>query len=72
MPINIYNKLTTVSEKAATYDSAPWQKHMTAQISDELRRNLTFVGAHWSTGTDDPRKIRLLDYACGTGMVSRV
>lgn len=60
------------SEKAASYGGEPWQIKVATQVSDELRRKVTFIGAHWSTGEQDPRKVRLLDYACGTGSVSRV
>lgn len=63
---------------ADTYSSKPWQIKMQTQIFDELRSKHDFLGLssvgglrRSDSGTSE-RQIRLLDYACGTGLVSRV
>lgn len=61
-------------ELAESYDTKPWQREISAQITAELRSKLDFIGVDWlkSSGEDEGREVRLLDYACGTGLVSRV
>jgi len=71
------------SEQAATYD----QKHEKTldKLIDHMRERLDFIGIDWVNDDDDDegetaaksaskpkRGVRLLDYACGTGVVSRV
>ncbi|KAF2098123.1 S-adenosyl-L-methionine-dependent methyltransferase [Rhizodiscina lignyota] len=57
---------------ANSYNAKPWQKKMSAYLTDELRKSVDWVGADFFT-TNDPKakEVRFLDYACGTGMVSR-
>lgn len=45
---------------------------MQSQIADELTVSLDFIGVDWIQGADDKRAVSLLDYACGTGLVSKV
>lgn len=77
-------ELTAVSDEAANYDS----KHEKSlrQLTEAIHAKLEFIGAEWVDGEDeddddgpenektdsDPKRLRLLDYACGTGMISRV
>ncbi len=51
---------------AAKYDIRPWQKQMSLQITNYIQQNLDFIGIPKHS---DPTT--LLDYACGTGMISR-
>ncbi len=51
---------------AAKYDIKPWQKQMSLQITNYIQQNLDFIGIPKHS---DPTT--LLDYACGTGMISR-
>ncbi|KAI0548452.1 S-adenosyl-L-methionine-dependent methyltransferase [Xylaria curta] len=70
------------NEEAASYD----EKHrkLSERLTRELQARLDFIGAEWASeeedsdeeGEDDNKKkprreVRLLDYACGTGMMSR-
>ena len=69
--------LTFVHSKLAErYDNKPWQKQLTARVTTEIQSQLNFIlGRH--TNNDEPptanvrRDLRLLDYACGTGMITR-
>ncbi len=69
------------SVEAASYD----QKHEKTlnQLVEEIRARLDFIGADWvgdgdededdnNNAAEPQRPVRLLDYACGTGVVSRV
>ena len=73
----------TYSEQAATYDSR--HAKMLERITAELRSRLDFIGVDWADddededeaknhddGTKPKKQVRMLDYACGTGMMSRV
>ncbi|KAK0515452.1 hypothetical protein JMJ35_001486 [Cladonia borealis] len=51
---------------ATKYDIKPWQKQLALQITNYIQQNLDFIGI---PKYSDP--ITLLDYACGTGMISR-
>jgi len=57
---------------ASQYDIKEWQKVMINYITTQLRENTDFFGivkdqtSHWKPD------VRLLDYACGTGNVSKV
>ncbi|KAI0975763.1 S-adenosyl-L-methionine-dependent methyltransferase [Xylaria arbuscula] len=68
------------NEEAASYD----EKHrkLNERLTHELQIRLDFIGADWVSDDDDSdeeggedessrREVRLLDYACGTGMMSR-
>lgn len=41
-----------------------------AAFADEIRARLDFVGIAWAGQRD--REVRMLDYACGMGFLSRV
>ena len=72
------------SKEAATYDNRH-EKALT-QITENIRARLDFLGVDWADEDDNEdeaggdtqgegkpkRPVRLLDYACGTGTVSRV
>ena len=73
--------LTRDSNEAALYDS----KHESTldQLIGEIRGRLDFIGANWKdidessgseVGRSSPKQtpVRLLDYACGTGCITRV
>ncbi|KAI1423899.1 S-adenosyl-L-methionine-dependent methyltransferase [Xylaria sp. FL1777] len=70
------------NEEAASYD----EKHrkLNERLTRELQARLDFIGADWASDDEDSdeeeggkgdkkprREVRLLDYACGTGMMSR-
>ena len=50
---------------AAKYDIKPWQQKASQQATDYIHQNLTFIAIPRHHPT------KLLDYACGTGMISR-
>ncbi|KAK1987418.1 S-adenosyl-L-methionine-dependent methyltransferase [Colletotrichum cereale] len=64
-----FNKL------AAEYD-AKYEK-TTLQLEREVRKRKDFIGADWvvdedeDDGGEDGKRVKLLDYACGTGLISR-
>lgn len=73
----------TRSKEAATYDTR--HEKALAQIIQNIRDRLDFIGVDWvdEDGHDDEeevddhdsksaKSVRLLDYACGTGTISRV
>lgn len=41
------------------------------QVSDALQARKTWFGAQWTSPEDQSREVRLLDYACGTGAVTK-
>lgn len=48
---------------------------MAAQLTEQIRNRLDWLGVKWASHDDsqkDGREVRLLDYACGTGMIARV
>jgi hypothetical protein len=70
---------------AAKYDSQ--HAKSLQQLTEAIQDRLDFIGVNWvadDDGDDDDdavdepedvgpaKKVRLLDYACGTGMISRV
>ncbi|KAI1131047.1 S-adenosyl-L-methionine-dependent methyltransferase [Nemania abortiva] len=70
------------NEEAASYD----EKHrkLNERLTRELQARLDFIGVDWASDDEDSdgegeggdnkkprREVRLLDYACGTGMMSR-
>ena len=59
---------------ASRYDSEDWQRKLSTQLIEGIRNRLDFIGAKWSSsaGGHGGDQIRLLDYACGTGMITRV
>lgn len=61
------------SKLASGYDALPWQKTMISQLTGELRNRIDWIRSDWPKSTsDDAPEVRFLDYACGTGLVSRV
>lgn len=50
---------------AAKYDIQPWQKQISLQITTFIQQNLSFINIPKHPNTT------LLDYACGTGTLSR-
>ncbi|KAL6711381.1 hypothetical protein ACN47E_005912 [Coniothyrium glycines] len=55
-----------------TYDSKPWFAKVNNQVADALRSDLSWVGIPFANSPDAPDEVRLLDYACGTGLMTRV
>ncbi|KAK0723707.1 S-adenosyl-L-methionine-dependent methyltransferase [Apiosordaria backusii] len=69
------------NQQASTYDS----KHEKTldQLIEEIRKRIDFIGVEWADEDSsdeeegekaekkEKREVRLLDYACGTGLVSR-
>jgi len=57
-------------ERSKNYDTADWTKKLALQLTVEIRNRLDFIGAPWSSPLNKD-EVKLLDYACGTGMVTR-
>ncbi|KAH6841627.1 S-adenosyl-L-methionine-dependent methyltransferase [Alternaria alternata] len=57
-----------------SYDSKPWFNVVNDRVADSLRSDLSWVGIPFTnTGSStDATQVRLLDYACGTGLMTRV
>ncbi|KAK8216038.1 S-adenosyl-L-methionine-dependent methyltransferase, partial [Phyllosticta capitalensis] len=53
---------------ASEYEAKPWQKAMSSMITRNIHERRDWLGL-----ADNPeqKEVRLLDYACGTGLVSR-
>ena len=64
------NNLT--SKVAATVFDTPWIQKLCSQISDELRDQVDWIGFPKKNTENKEKKIRMLDYACGNGLASRV
>ncbi|KAK4909373.1 hypothetical protein LTR28_000185, partial [Elasticomyces elasticus] len=56
---------------ANRYDTEPWQQKVNAQLTKAIQDRLDWLGVDWATPEKQERDVRLLDYACGTGLVSR-
>lgn len=54
---------------AETYNTHPWQQRLAAQILEALQKRKAWLGVSWAE-EDDGCKVKLLDYACGTGAAS--
>ncbi|KAF2851002.1 S-adenosyl-L-methionine-dependent methyltransferase [Plenodomus tracheiphilus IPT5] len=56
-----------------SYDSKPWWTTVNNKVADTLRSDLPWIGIPFAN-TDDStvKEVRLLDYACGTGLMTRV
>ncbi|EUC50490.1 hypothetical protein COCMIDRAFT_81784 [Bipolaris oryzae ATCC 44560] len=61
-----------------TYDAKPWFATVNNQVTEALRRDLSWIGiplvnvpteGQKSTGFE---QVRMLDYACGTGLMTRI
>lgn len=65
-----------ISNTAASYDSR-FEKTIDQLIS-HIQKRKNWISTNWADDDNDDAKehlgktVRLLDYACGTGMVSRV
>lgn len=57
------------SSVAATIFEEPWVKELCAQISNELKDHIEWIEVRH---TDDQSGLKMLDYACGNGIASRV
>lgn len=57
---------------ASHYDTKDWQKKMNAMIIGEIRNRVDWFGVDWAKEKETSKEVRLLDYACGTGLISRV
>lgn len=71
------------SAHASAYDASPWVQKLAEQLTDELHARLGWIGVDWvdedlNDGKEKmdalrtKREIKMLDYACGPGMMSRV
>ncbi|KAK5154051.1 hypothetical protein LTR04_006095 [Oleoguttula sp. CCFEE 6159] len=61
---------------AAEYDTQPWQRKMAMTLTHGVQERLDWFGVKWkdegeAEGEEGKREVKLLDYACGSGMVSR-
>ncbi|KAI9871955.1 MAG: hypothetical protein M1830_002227 [Pleopsidium flavum] len=64
---------------AGSYDSQPWQQKLIAQVTEEIQSRLEWIGVDWvkqhrserAGGDQAAKSVRVLDYACGPGTVSR-
>jgi SAM-dependent methyltransferase len=56
-----------------SYDTKPWFAVVNTQVADELQGRLDWIGIPFAnTGpSTDASDVRLLDYACGTGLMTR-
>jgi hypothetical protein len=57
-----------------SYDDKPWFAKVNELVTNDLRDRLDWVGIPFAnTGSSsNVRDVRQLDYACGTGQLSRV
>ncbi|KAF2872981.1 S-adenosyl-L-methionine-dependent methyltransferase [Massariosphaeria phaeospora] len=57
-----------------SYDNKPWYAKVNQQVTDSLRDRLDWIGIPFAnTGSSsDAQEVRLLDYACGPGLCSRI
>jgi SAM-dependent methyltransferase len=67
-------QLTHQSSISDSYDSKPFFAKVNTQVTETLRSQLEWVGIPFAnTGSsNDVKEVRLLDYACGTGLMTRV
>ncbi|KAI6443105.1 hypothetical protein MCOR22_005539 [Pyricularia oryzae] len=57
--------------KAATYETDPkWEKSM-AQLIAAVEERRDFIGVNWVRKGESDRTVRMIDYACGPGTISR-
>ncbi|KAG9529953.1 S-adenosyl-L-methionine-dependent methyltransferase, partial [Aureobasidium melanogenum] len=59
----------TWDSKAKDYDAKPWQKKIASQVASALDSHASWLGANWTSSSN--KECKLLDYACGTGSVTR-
>ncbi|KAK5133143.1 hypothetical protein LTR08_008167 [Meristemomyces frigidus] len=58
------------NELSETYNTKPWQQKLSSQVSEALQKREDWIGVQWAT-PGDGRDVRLLDYACGTGSITK-
>ncbi|KAH0564974.1 hypothetical protein GP486_001637 [Trichoglossum hirsutum] len=70
-------------ERASSYDNKAWHHKLFDQLTREIQERKDWIGVSWieDSSDSDPRErltegeaertVRVLDYACGTGMISR-
>ena len=63
--------LTQSSKRASSYEAEEWLP-LLKQITEELRTHLNWIGVPWIENEPSGRQVRMLDYACGPGMASKV
>lgn len=56
---------------AGTYDMKDWWAKSNQNVQTFLRGRLEWVGLS-AEGVEEGKKIKMLDYACGTGLMTRV
>ncbi|KAF2135553.1 uncharacterized protein K452DRAFT_303354 [Aplosporella prunicola CBS 121167] len=56
---------------ASEYDAIPWQKKMNSMLTQAIRDRLDWLDVEWAQPGSSDKDVRLLDYACGTGLISR-
>ena len=55
------------------YDSKPWFAKVNQKVTDELQSRLDWLGVPLANlGSSNDKEVKLLDYACGPGIMSRV
>ncbi|KAK1058128.1 hypothetical protein LTR12_000448 [Friedmanniomyces endolithicus] len=62
------------NDLSATYNTKPWQHKISQQVSDALQQRKDWLGVPWikpDDADDKGRDVRLLDYACGTGAITK-
>ncbi|KAK1069570.1 hypothetical protein LTR33_010872 [Friedmanniomyces endolithicus] len=62
------------NDLSATYNTKPWQHKISQQVSDALQQRRDWLGVAWTQPDNDDdksRDVRLLDYACGTGAITK-
>ncbi|KAI9693337.1 MAG: hypothetical protein M1822_005333 [Bathelium mastoideum] len=60
----------TFDDLAMSYDAKDWQKKLIEQIAEQIRRRLDWLEVEWADEKKG-KEVKLLDYACGNGLVSR-
>ncbi|KAF2446927.1 S-adenosyl-L-methionine-dependent methyltransferase [Karstenula rhodostoma CBS 690.94] len=57
-----------------TYDSKPFFAKVNQEVTDDLRNRLDWIGIPFANteSSSDTQSVRQLDYACGTGLMSRI
>ncbi|EKG18055.1 Methyltransferase type 11 [Macrophomina phaseolina MS6] len=58
-------------EMASQYDAKVWHKKLSFMIIGEIRDRIDWFGVDWAKENEKSKEVRFLDYACGTGLISR-
>ncbi|KAK4508018.1 hypothetical protein PRZ48_001753 [Zasmidium cellare] len=56
---------------SASYNTKPWQIKLANQVAEGLQSRKDWLGAQWLDPSDSKQDVRLLDYACGTGAITK-